>query len=140
MEQRYATVDLFTGEIMDTQNEPPHPNRRRTNPIFEALAELWGITPAANPATGRPDWLKLTDNEIGQLNKYSGQLRRVQATAEQIKSFGLWWYKNDWRGQRNQKPCPADVCREWNHFIKANGNQKNVAQAWVDVLNRTAKK
>lgn len=83
---------------------------------FENLADVCRLTPQDR------DWRLLPKTSAGQLNKFAAELRAVGATPEQIVSFGPWWYANDWRGKKAQPPKPADVVKEWTHFVNgANG-------------------
>lgn len=34
-------------------------------------------------------------------------------TVDQLRRFYVWWKKNDWRGQKGQKPAPYQVVEAW---------------------------
>lgn len=50
----------------------------------------------------------LADNK-GVISRFSKQLIQLGYTPDDVKFFSGWWYKNDWRGRRNQAPTPAQV-------------------------------
>lgn len=106
-------------EIAISADKPRQTSRSR-DMHFENLADLCHLTP--------PDrnWGHLPKSSSGQLNKYCGELRAVGATPEQIIAFGDWWYANDWRGQKGQTPKPADVAKEWTHFLNGDSGQGNI--------------
>lgn len=44
-------------------------------------------------------------------------LEEMGASAGDIDAFGEWWYANDWRGQKGQKPTLAHVREYWSEFL-----------------------
>ena len=54
----------------------------------------------------------------GKLNKAGKALRDGGAQADDCADFGKWWYVNDWRGQKKQKPQPAQVVECWGAFTE----------------------
>jgi hypothetical protein len=106
---RYVQIDLLTGEIVG-ETDTPALRKQHRGEIFEALAKCCGMTPEQN------DWTQLTAAERGILNRFSKQLVDVHATVDDLDRFLRWWNVKDWRGQRGQKPTPADVVKCWTAF------------------------
>ena len=52
-------------------------------------------------------------------------LQEMGASAGDIERFGKWWYQNDWRGQKGQKPTLAQVRERWGDFIRPQQNGTN---------------
>lgn len=51
-------------------------------------------------------------SNVGRLAKRGSEILAAGYTPEQVKiCFGPhgWWYKNDWRGKKNQRPRPEDI-------------------------------
>lgn len=107
-----------------TANEPPINEPTVTNPpeqteagskksdlLFEALSDLTGLTPPLR------DWRKLTDSARGKLNRTAAELRKVEATPEQVRAFWSWWKRADFRGKQGQRPEPADVAKKWSMYL-----------------------
>ncbi len=50
----------------------------------------------------------LADNK-GVISRYAKELQKLGYSVSDIENFAVWWYRNDWRGKRNQAPTPAQV-------------------------------
>lgn len=50
----------------------------------------------------------LADNK-GVISRYAKELKKLGYSVSDIENFAVWWYRNDWRGKRNQAPTPAQV-------------------------------
>lgn len=51
-------------------------------------------------------------SNVGRLAKRGKEILEAGYTPEQVRiCFGPhgWWYKNDWRGKKNQRPRPEDI-------------------------------
>ena len=140
---QYALVDLFTGEIVSQVSDTPTRNRK-AKPGWVALAKVCGITPE-NDDEGHPIWRNLTDSERGMLNRFYAQIERAEYTAgvddmneiaDAITGFVTWWNRNDWRGQRGQKPAPADVAKSWTSY-RTSDEGEDVARKWLDYLGKS---
>lgn len=55
--------------------------------------------------------MKIKSN-AGRIVKASKALREADYTVDDLKHFGQWWYKNDFRGKKNQAPLPSQVLSE----------------------------
>jgi hypothetical protein len=90
----------------------------------------------AKDASGRVQWELLTQVELGQLRRYTKQLKQVKATPQQIDAFARHWYAHDWRGQKGQAPKPADVVKDWTRALtKVGAAGENVGAVWQEYLN-----
>ena len=129
-----ALIDAFDS-FADAPRTDGAKRKRRADLHFEALAAVCKMTPARNKAN-EIEWSKLTKTEAGMLNRFTKQLRDASATPEQIKSFGAWWYANDFRGQRDHKPpTPANVVQLWTRYMTANGSSgETVGSHWAKFL------
>lgn len=89
--------------------------------MFAALANLC-----------RYDTKKITDKIRGAISQSAKILRNDGVTPADLEQFGIWWYANDWRGQKGQAPRPDQVRDEWGQFenrdkARQNGHHKNTA-------------
>lgn len=50
----------------------------------------------------------LADNK-GVISRFAKDLLKLGYTPDDVNAFPGWWYKNDWRGKRNQAPTVAQV-------------------------------
>jgi hypothetical protein len=95
---------------------PKSPKPRPRNVLLDALAKLcYGDADAAMKMRGVP----------ARLNKALGEIKAAtpDVTADRFPALGAWWYANDWRGQRGQRPEPQQLPDAWLKFI--NGDVVN---------------
>ena len=50
----------------------------------------------------------LADNK-GVISRHAKELQKLGYSVSDVENFAVWWYRNDWRGKRNQAPTPAQV-------------------------------
>ncbi len=134
--QTWIAVDMFTGEIVIDSIISRVVFKHRE--IVNALAELCDMLPPLG-FDGQRCWNRMTKAERGMLNRCAKQLHEAEATLEQIKSFGEWWYKFDWRGkEKRQLPGPWDVVKNWSRYLNwsEGTEQNNVGAEWAEWLSR----
>ncbi|HJX58122.1 MAG TPA: hypothetical protein VJ325_05330, partial [Thiobacillus sp.] len=94
---------------------------RPRNALLDALASLcYGDADAAMKMRGVP----------ARLNKALGEIKAAapDVTADRIPALGAWWYQNDWRGQKGQRPEPQQLPDAWLKFMNGdvvNGSNGN---------------
>ena len=108
---------------------PPKPRPR--NLLLDALARLcYGNADAAFKMRRVP----------AALNSALTDIKAVEpdVTPERIAACGVWWEKNDFRGQKGQRPEPHQVPAVWLKFMNGdtpNGNRNgnhNTAERTAD--------
>jgi len=68
----------------------------------------------------------ITPKLRGKLNLTECVLREKKGTtSDDIKQFGLWWYKHWWQGEDGQPPRPMQVREEWGRFEDWRKGHKN---------------
>jgi len=77
-------------------------NAKRKDELFESVASLCRI-----------DWKLCTAEQRGALNQTCGILRKEGHTPEEVRQFGQWWWKSDWRGRQGQAPTPSQIREMW---------------------------
>ena len=111
--------------------EPVRTKERKT-PIQKT-----GATFVALAAVCQVDLRIVTDSVRGQLNQTNGLLcKKTQASPDDIRAFGEWWYKVDWRGKQGNAPRPAQVREEWGKFRQWQ-QQQEAGTKWIDGQSRT---
>jgi len=79
----------------------------------------------------------ITPTQRGKLNQVEGMLRtKKNACADDIQSFGEWWYNCWWKGKDNQPPRPEQVREDWGAFVdwqSSNGNGANKERLRIKV-------
>jgi len=94
----------FTESTRDYNTHVPKVHQARAN--FGMLARVCKI-----------DLDTITPKLRGKLNQTERVLREKKGTtADDIKQFGLWWYKHWWQGEDGQAPRPMQVREEWGRF------------------------
>lgn len=59
----------------------------------------------------------ITPTMRGKLNQLEKLLREKKGVkSEDIKLFGIWWYKHYWKGQDGDAPRPMQIRDEWGRF------------------------
>lgn len=69
----------------------------------------------------------LTKESRGAINQAEKGLRERGYTPTDLEQFGIWWYANDWRGQKGQPPTLSQIRNTWGQFknrdkARQNGN------------------
>lgn len=65
------------------------------------------------------DMKVFTKRQKGQLLQATKILREAGVTIKDINAFGVWWFREDWRGKRGSPPSPSQVRQEWGRFKAA---------------------
>lgn len=73
--------------------------------MFSALAEICKI-----------DLELITKEMRGKLNQTEKMFRGKGIAPADVASFGQWWTKHDWRGQKGAPPTPAQVRETWGQY------------------------
>ena len=90
---------------------------------FEAMCDILGW-----------DWNVITEEQRGQLNQTIGILKKNDYTVEDLSAFKRWWYKNHWKGERNQTPDnPAEIRKEIGKVNKYQGDDSDRQTRWRQV-------
>lgn len=117
-EKPFITDQEANSEEKERTVDSEIPESRKTDLLFEALADVSGRTPPDR------DWQKLPGVVRGILNKSTAQLRKVDATPDQVSGFWAWWKVHDFRGQKNKRPDPWEVVKQWTVYLNSvNGAQ-----------------
>ncbi len=93
---------------------PPKPRAR--NALLDKLASLcYGDVDAAFKMRGIP----------ALLNKALGEIKAAtpDVSVGKMAAFAFWWYANDWRGIKGQRPEPQQLPGAWLKFM--NGDVVN---------------
>lgn len=92
--------------------------------IFGHLAKLYNI-----------DLDLMTRKQKNQLRQESEKLIKAGKNPSQIGDFAAWWYVNDWRGKKNQRPIPYQVSENWGQFESdTNGIPKKEREKMLDPI------
>lgn len=123
-----ALIDTFD-KFADAPRTEGARRKRKPDLILEALARICKMWPSNG------DFSTLTELELGQLRKYTKQLKQARATPQQVDGFAPDWYANDWRGQKRQPPKPADVVKGWTVYLtRAGVAGENVGAKWQNFM------
>ena len=89
------------------KGQPPslHSDPTALNDLTDALASLCGTKLEMVSARKKIE-VKTTASKLFQAN----------VTPDALGNFGRWWFANDWRGKRGDKPTPLQVGDEWGKF------------------------
>lgn len=112
------------GVLLDVKDVPARPAAKADKLPKESKPEWPKQTPELKDALAtlcRQSWT--IKSGASWLSKSLRELLMLEPTltAERLIEFGRWWYKNDWRGQKNQAPSPAQVATSWLAFTQAKG-------------------
>ena len=69
-----------------------------TKGMIEQVAEHLGIF---------PNWENRTNSKVMKF------LKEREAHGENISIFAIWWWENDWRGQKRQPPTTVQIKELW---------------------------
>lgn len=83
---------------------PPEPPKERPRDL------LWDAVEALTKIN-----VKLYGS--GRFAKELKAFRGIGATPEQVQEVGRFWYKHDWRGQKNQPPTLQNLREIWNRAL-----------------------
>jgi hypothetical protein len=64
------------------------------------------------------DLRTLNNTMRGKLNTACKTLRQSDATPADVKEYTTWWYSEDWRGQKRQRPTPSQIVETWGSFCE----------------------
>jgi hypothetical protein len=68
----------------------------------------------------------ITPKMRGKLNQLEKLLREKKGvTAEDLKQFGIWWYKHYWKGKDGDAPRPMQIRDEWGKFESWHNTKRN---------------
>lgn len=96
------------GERPAKAGKPPP----RQDGLFEAVAVVTKRAPPGN------DWSKLPDVTRGILNKVTAQLRKVEATVQQVHGFPAWFERKKKDDYRLRRPLePWDLPKNWPEYL-----------------------
>jgi hypothetical protein len=125
-EQESEQEQDFAPAAADDAPSPPRkakpPPRKRTKKPLREDQRLFG-------AVGRlcyADLSILNPTMRGKLDTACKTLREGDASADDIPDYTTYWYEQDWRGKKKQRPTPSQVVETWGAFI-----------AWRDGRNDT---
>jgi len=99
---------IVSTELISTEKTPP--TEKKLTEAQDAIRVLSAVTGL--------DW-KIKRN-VGRLGKVGKELREAGYTMADVEEFynpGCWWFQNDFRGKKNQKPTP-------NQILETIGNAK----------------
>ena len=95
IKSEYSPEPFFStaSEPKTKKAKPPKPERPR-NELFDALSEICGMDPKLNG---------------GRIGKESAELAKAGYSATDVRTFGWWWTRNDFRGKQGQRPTLGQV-------------------------------
>lgn len=105
---------------------------RKPNPV-------WDLAVIISKLTGLD--MNIKRNKGRQL-KIAKELNDAGYTVEDVKVFGRWWFKHDWRGKQKQLPTPEQVLSEISKPVKRNEilTDNNKSEFDINKLKEEARK
>lgn len=121
------------GLLFEEMAPQKNPSKPQTPPKSAATKPTPKKHSSSEPKTPRPrdenwDWLvevcQLSPSfNNGRLARAKIALEKNHPTPDQRKQFEVYWYAEDWRGQKNQPPTPELVCSEWGKAMRFDKNK-----------------
>ena len=101
-------------------NAPRHPtpNTRKRSPKQKAQDDMKrAIADLCFCAGLSKRFILLSKRDQGKVRTLATAWLAASYTAEDVVSFGEWWFANDWRGKKGQRPTPDQAKSEWPKFL-----------------------
>lgn len=89
----------------------PTPAPRPRDPVLDAMCQLMYGTQDAWKTRSNPPLIRRAVNDIRAI--------RPDLTADLIAAFSKWYFANDWRGQRGERPSAWEMPALWFKFAES---------------------